>query len=319
MDFTKNTQTLGFLTTLRANIADAFYREINEGLALFDAGFHNYTSSPLTFIPLELLGSPKNFRSELENINFIQECNLNMGVKTDNCEDFIAGNCQPSELIELMIMLNTFHIYEFDSQSVNKDITSRGSKPVRSEDVVAVKVDGGEYIARAAFLETTSATGNTKAFFEFVIAFNRIKNLELSSLEWEAILVNLDFFDTHNLFENIMESLETAHNSGISDAFAEIGVEREKISRISMEENVQHDAFAAFAAYAGLSKDKISFSTLQGIYSAVEDSYKQALDDASSGKVYDFEQDTPHQDFHDEDEDFDGEDFDGEDFDKDEY
>ena len=52
-----------------------------------------------------------------------------------------------------------------------------------SEDVVAVKVDGGEYIARAAFLETTSATGNTKAFFEFVIAFNRIKNLELSSLE----------------------------------------------------------------------------------------------------------------------------------------
>ena len=69
----KNTQTLGFLTYSACNIADAFYRGINEGLALFDAGFHNYTSSPLTFIPLELLGSPKNFRSELENINFIQK------------------------------------------------------------------------------------------------------------------------------------------------------------------------------------------------------------------------------------------------------
>ena len=34
------------------------------------------------------------------------------------------------------------------------------------------------------FLETTSAMGNTKAFFfEFVIAFNRIKNLELCFLE----------------------------------------------------------------------------------------------------------------------------------------
>lgn len=40
-------------------------------------------------------------------------------------------------------MLNTFHIYEFNSQSYNKDIASRGNKCVRSEDVVAVKVDGG--------------------------------------------------------------------------------------------------------------------------------------------------------------------------------
>lgn len=40
-------------------------------------------------------------------------------------------------------MLNTFHIYEFNSQSGNRDIASRGNKRVRSENIVAVKVYGG--------------------------------------------------------------------------------------------------------------------------------------------------------------------------------
>ena len=45
--------------------------------------------------------------------------------------------------MRVKIMLNNFRIYEFNSQSGNRDIASRGSKSVCSEDIVAVKVYGG--------------------------------------------------------------------------------------------------------------------------------------------------------------------------------
>lgn len=291
MDYTKNTETLGFLKTMSANVKNAFYANINEGLALVEAGFNKYTSSPLDFINLESMGTPKNFRTELENINFIQECNLIVEAKEDANTDFTVGNCEPQDLVELLFMLNTFHIYELSSDNVEeKEISSRGRAPLKPEEVTSAKIDGGEYIARAAFLETLSATGNLKAFFDFVRAFNRIGHLELSSLEWESVLINLDFFDTQNLFENIMQEVETAHQSGIPDAFAEIGVERQQPKPFNMQELVQHDSFASFAAYAGLSKNAIDFNPLHEIYTTVEDSYKTVLDDESSG-VYDFEKD----------------------------
>lgn len=291
MDYTKNTATLGFLKTASANIKNAFYANINEGLALVEAGFNKYTSSPLDFINLESMGTPKNFRTELENINFIQECNLVIESKEDENAAFTVGNCEPQDLVELLFMLNTFHIYELASDNMEeKEISSRGRAPLKPEEVSSAKIDGGEYVARAAFLETLSATGNLTAFFDFVRAFNRISHLELSSLEWEAILVNLDFFDTNNLFENIMQEVETAHQSGIPDAFAEIGVERQQPKPFNMQELVQHDSFVAFATYAGVTSNIIDFNPLQEIYTAVEDSYKNMLDEASGG-VYDFEKD----------------------------
>lgn len=273
-------ESLRFLMKSRASLRSAFIGDLNSGMELLASGFHDYSISPLDFLPLEALGSPHDFRGEAANIKFIEECGFRVG-----------DNATKEDLIELVYALNNFHTYEFfDPNDSLHNISSRGL-PNAAGTTTGVKVDGAEPILRYVFLEHM-AYGDYEGFFAFVKAFNRIKNLECSTTEWEFVLSELDPFSDENLLERISDALDNAHDSGIKDPFRNIGAEREPFAYFDKEEESNHQAFVSFAVLA----EQNVFSNFETLAALIGGEVVVDNGDKEDG----------------ENEDFDGEDFDHE-------